>query len=163
MKISCLLRVSIKRKPLAELLSATRLPYFGAYDKSTLARFGSRKGKPLGYSGFSCRASVKEWDDFPGQVADAIKFLRRHRAALQKLRDEFDGLEIQLDFPYFLRIGTKNICVQWDSLPPALISLAGELGVGIMMSLYPSRRSARQWAKINDYAAGRIPVSCRAG
>lgn len=142
---------------------ATALPVYSAHDKSTLQRFGRQAGKAFGYSGFQCLVSKRQWDDLPGQVSDAIRFLRRHEGELKRLRDEFGVRDLRLDFPYFLRIGRKNICVQSDFLPSALVSQAGKLGVGIVLTLYTSRPSARQWEKITEYAAGRITPACRKG
>ena len=73
----------------------------------------------------------------PGQIADAIRFLQQYKSDLKQLRDEYKVRDLTLDFPYYLRIGRNNVVMQRDFLPPKLIGLAGELGIGIELSLYP--------------------------
>jgi len=129
---------------LADFLSETRFPYCDEHDRTTLQRFGRYKGKPYGYAGFQTWVSRGKFNDMPGQVAAAIRFLRRHRGELRRLRSEFKTKEMTLDFGYNLRIGTDGIAIQWDFLPPTLITLAGELGIGIEMTLYPPDRSVKR-------------------
>lgn len=45
--------------------------------------------------------------------------------------------DIRLDFPVDLRIDRVNVMSQFDYLPPELVSLAGALGLGIEISIYP--------------------------
>ena len=52
--------------------------------------------------------SESPWDSLAGQVADAIAFLKKH----------------------------KRTSPQFESFPPALISLAGALGCGLEVSIY---------------------------
>ena len=140
----CVLRVSSNGKTLTDFLSGSRMPYSAAHDKGTPQRFGRDKGKPFGFAGFQSDVSRREWDDLPGQVADAIRFLRRYRADLKQLREKYKVRDMRLDFPYYLRIGRNDVVVQCDYLPPSLILLAGELGVGIEMTLYPSPMPSRK-------------------
>jgi hypothetical protein len=133
----CVLRVSSRRKTLTDFLSESQIPHYDAHDKNTPQKFGREKGKPFGYSGFKSSVSEKEWDDLPGQIAHAIRFLQRYKSDLKQLRDEYKVRDLTLDFPYYLRIGRNNVVMQRDFLPPKLIELAGELGIGIELSLYP--------------------------
>jgi hypothetical protein len=132
----CVLRVSSHRKSLSDFLANTRLPYYESHDKADPQKFGRDKGKPYGYSGFKCAVSEASWSDLPEQIQDAVRFLKRCRKEFIRLRERFRGSDIQLDFPYELRIG-KTIFAQFDCLPPELLKSAGELGIGIEMSLYP--------------------------
>jgi aralkylamine N-acetyltransferase len=134
----CVLRVSSNRETLAEFLSNTQIPFYESHDKNTLVKRGRKKGQPYGHAGFQSVVSKKEWDDLPGQIQDAIRFLQRYQADLTQLRNKFNVADVRLDFPYNLRIGRNNIAVQFDFLPAALISLAGGLGIGITMSLWPA-------------------------
>ena len=52
-----------------------------------------------------------------------------------------------LDFPVDLRIDRKKVMAQCDYFPPELVSLAGALGFGIELSVYP--RDLEQLAKAN--------------
>jgi hypothetical protein len=133
----CVLRVSSKRKTLTDFLSASRIPYYDNHDKCTPQKYGREKGKPFGYAGFKSSVSERDWDDLPGQITDAVRFLQRYKAKLKQLREEYK-VDLSLDFPYHVRIGTNNVAVQCDFLPPKLIALAGELGIGIELTLYPA-------------------------
>jgi hypothetical protein len=160
----CVLRVAAKGETLSDFLSETRFPYYDEHDKGTLQRFGREKGKPFNYAGFKTNVSGKDWNDMPGQVSDAIRFLRRHRKALKRLQSGFRVLHATLDFPYFLRIGKNDVVIQSDFLPAALISLAGELGIGIEMTLYPDRppRKMRKMFAEPVAAPNRRPARQRA-
>jgi hypothetical protein len=148
----CVLRASSNRKTLSGFLTNARLPFYEAHDKTDLQGHGCEKGKPFGYSGFKCAVSEKDWSDLPGQIKDAILFLRRYKKDLELLRDNFK-CDVRLDFPYESRIGTfipthgKNkrdkVFAQFDYLPPDLIAKAGELKIGIEMSLYPATQRTR--------------------
>ena len=86
--------------------------------------------------------SAKDFDDFAGQVRDAIRFLKRHGAAVRKLR-RFPGVEdATLDFG----IVWHDVAVQADVLPAELVLLAGKCGLAVEVSHYPiatARRSKR--------------------
>lgn len=79
--------------------------------------------------------SDKDWDDFKGQVADAIAFLAVNELELSKLITSHDGVDAYLDFPLYSRLD-QNIVNQNDHLPRGLIILAGRLALGIEMAIY---------------------------
>jgi len=61
-------------------------------------------------------------------------FLRKHQSELSRLAS-FPGVDDRhLDFGYHHR----DAAVQCDYLPPELLALAGSLGIGIELSLYPA-------------------------
>jgi hypothetical protein len=66
------------------------------------------------------------------QIRDALLFLKRHRAALARLRNQRGVDELTLDFGIWQRSGPA----QFDHFPAALISAAGELGMGLELSRY---------------------------
>jgi hypothetical protein len=111
------------------------MPYYESHDKHEIQKIGPDKGKPFSDSGFRSDVSTKGFDDFNGQVKDAIQYLKRHKSKIVQLREAFKVKDITLDFPIDLRIGEK-IVAQFDYLPPQLISLSGELGIGIEISIY---------------------------
>jgi hypothetical protein len=74
------------------------------------------------------------------QVIDAIAFLRRHYDDLVRLGGVPDVEAISIDFGYDCRIDGETVVVQFDYLPPELLRLVGELGIGIDLSLYPKSR-----------------------
>lgn len=133
----CILRVTATRATLRDFLASASIPYYDSWDVGSIPKWGRDKGKPSSDSGFKSDVSSKDWNDLPGQIDDAIEFLRRHHSDLRRLRDERGIDDVRLDFPYHLRIGINNVVVQFDYLPPALITLAGQLGIGIELSLWP--------------------------
>jgi hypothetical protein len=66
------------------------------------------------------------------QIRDALRFLKRHRVALARLRDQAGVEDLTLDFGTHQRSGPA----QFDHFPAALISLAGDLGMGLELSRY---------------------------
>jgi hypothetical protein len=155
----CVLRVTSNRKTLTDFLSASRIPFYEAHDKNTLQRLGRNKGKPFGYAGFQSDVSAREWDDLPGQVSDAVRFLRSYKADLKLLRQRFKVRDLRLDFPYYLCVCRNNIAVQCDLLPPVLIALAGELEIGIEMTVYPPPRAHKRTKKSRTRPSTEPPPS----
>jgi hypothetical protein len=131
----CVLHVTSKRSTLSDVLTMTKLPYYASHDKSDPQPYGRNRGKPLGFSGFKVEVS-KKFVDLPGQIKNAVRFLKRYRKDLFQLRGKLRACDMTLDFSNKLRIGSK-IAAQFDRLPPKLIAMAGELGIGIQLSLYP--------------------------
>ena len=67
------------------------------------------------------------------QIRDAVSFLGRHIADIQHLCN-YPGIElVTLDFA----IESRDCVLQSEILPAELISLAGELGLAIEITLYP--------------------------
>lgn len=83
-------------------------------------------------SGFNLTVSKADFHDLPGQIADAIVFLESQKLALAALRDDPGVEQVELDFG----IARRGVAVQSDSLPPRLICLAGELGLGLCLTQY---------------------------
>ena len=92
-----------------------------------------RSRAPPSNSGFN--VLVGGGEDFPSQVEDAIRFLDDHRRELAVLR-QTPGLEgLVLDFG----VADREATARFDFLPPALIRLAAEFGMGIEVSHYRTR------------------------
>lgn len=69
------------------------------------------------------------------QVRDAIAFLRMNRDEIQRAV-EFAGVDdARLDFGVFCRM-SNDMVAHFDYFPPELLRLAGELELGIEISLY---------------------------
>jgi hypothetical protein len=133
----CVLRVSGKQFDPARDLASSQLKPYSVF-RAGEPRFASQpKGKIHDESGFKVDVSRSPWDNLAGQVADAIAFLKKHKRTLAKLRSMPEVADIRLDFPLDLRIDRKKVFTQFDYFPPALVSLAGALGCGLEMSIYP--------------------------
>lgn len=93
----------------------------------------SRCSQQFPHSGLSLDVSSAD-GDFNAEVQDAIGFLSKYEAELQRLHD-FPGVtDMRLDFGYYRR----DVVAQFDYLPPELLARVGKLGFGIELSLYPN-------------------------
>ena len=76
--------------------------------------------------------SEADFNEFPRQVGEATAFLQAHAAQVRRLCG-WPGVEsVDLDFG----IERRDVAVQCDRLPPALVRLAGSFGLGIELSHY---------------------------
>jgi len=107
------------------------LPIYSCFDK------GEPKSRNKLYESnrISFDVSQKEWDDFKGQVNDAILFLEKYSAQIKKLFATHLVTDACLDFPLWSRLD-KNIVNQNDYIPKELIRIAGDLNLSIEMSIY---------------------------
>jgi hypothetical protein len=133
----CVLRVSGRKFDPETYLASTRLAPYSVF-RAGEPRFASKpKGKTHEVSGFKVDVSRRPWSNLSGQVVDAIAFLKRHKKPLARLRSIPQVEDVRLDFPLDLRIDRRTIFAQFDYFPPKLVSLAGALGVGLEVSIYP--------------------------
>ena len=105
----CVLRVTSKSKTLARFFASAKLPHYEVHAKGDIQLYGRSKGCPFRSSGFKSAVSEKDWNDLPKQVEDAIRFLRRYRADLLRLRRSY-RCDVVLDFPYELLFTLGNRC-----------------------------------------------------
>jgi hypothetical protein len=76
---------------------------------------------------------VASFNEFTKQVAEATTFLLAHKDEIRRLVT-FPGVEtVTLDFG----IERRDVVVQSDHLPAALIRVAGALGLSLELSQYP--------------------------
>jgi hypothetical protein len=95
-------------------------------------------GRRHQWSGVHAEASPADFDEFRLQVADATRFLSDHADEIRRLRN-FPGVEaVTLDFG----IWRRDVYVQCDHFPSALVRIAGSLDVGLELSVY-SRDAAQ--------------------
>jgi hypothetical protein len=94
-------------------------------------------GKRYEMSGFTVDVSRASWSTLDGQVNDAVAFLKQHRNSLATMRSAAGVEDMRLDFPIDLRIDRETVMAQFDYFPPELVSLAGALGLGLEISIYP--------------------------
>ncbi|MCO5978681.1 hypothetical protein [Ideonella oryzae] len=81
------------------------------------------------------KVSDREFGDLPGQVQDALEFLREHSQDLQSMMAP--GASGSLDFA--VHIPSQGFVT--NSFPASLVSLAGGLGLGLDLSAYPGEGS----------------------
>jgi hypothetical protein len=133
----CVLRVAGSKFDVEAFLRTSEMhpaKVFRAADPRSPSR---SDGALYSTSGFSVAVSDADWSNLPEQVADACAFLERHAHELRALAGLETVENLRLDFPVELRMGRKDVVVQFNYLPPELIKLAGALGMGIEVSMYP--------------------------
>jgi len=132
----CVLRVTGKKFEPASFLASSKLTPYSVF-RAGEPRFTSKpSGRIHGASGFKIDVSRRPWNSLAGQVVDAIAFLKKHKAALARLRSIPEVEDVRLDFPLAVRIDRESVVVQFDYFPPELASLAGALGIGLEISIY---------------------------
>ena len=77
--------------------------------------------------------SEADFDDFKTQIKDAIAFLQSHRADVQLMLSDSEANGV-LDFA----IEWRDVAVQFDNFPAALVREAGGLGLELELSHYPA-------------------------
>jgi hypothetical protein len=129
----CILKAYSSKRSFEEYAKATALPVYGTREKGEVR--SAKNGTVRKDYSISFDVSRKDWDDFPGQVQDAIAFLKRWEADLRSFNDNCLPEAFCLDFPLWSRIN-DSIVNQNDHLPAELIRSAGILGMSIEMAIY---------------------------
>ncbi len=131
--MSCVLRASGARFDVDEFLKNSTLDVLTAFHCGEVQFATSSVTRKSEYSGMSVSASTREFSDLRGQIEEAIAFLTENDRELRRLRD-FSGLEcMDLDFP----IEDRDVVYQRDAFPHQLLSLLGELHIGLIVSRHP--------------------------
>jgi hypothetical protein len=129
----CVLKIYSDTDSFKLLAEKTVLPVYSVYEKGDL-KIASEKQTYTDYR-ISFDVSGKEWDDFDGQVKDAILFLEKYFDALNVMMQSHNISDAYLNFPIYSRLD-DTIVNQNDHLPVKLIMLAGKLSLGIEMAIY---------------------------
>ncbi len=134
----CVLRVYGEHFDPQKFLEHSSLPAYESWCKGEPRRLGAKfYGRTHDEGGFKVNVSGKEWTDLQGQIADALEFLETFRRDLSALAASSDVEQVYLDFPFASPASAEPPIYQSVFLPPKLLALAGELGVGIEVSVYP--------------------------
>lgn len=132
--MSCVLRASGTDLDPEAFLAKSALRASAVYRKGEprlgLAR---RPGAPEWLSsGFHVAVSEADFDDLPGQIEDALRFLAEHEEELRRL-GRFEGVEtVCLDFA----IDRKAVAIQSDVFDAELLWRAGALDIDLVVSHY---------------------------
>lgn len=129
----CFLKMFSDKKSFKIFATSTSIPIFSVFDKGEFRKKSSKV--PFPHNQISIDVSDKDFDDFKGQVSDAIAFLQTNFDELNLLISTNEVTDAYLDFPLYSRL-TSDIVNQNDHLPKELIVLAGKLNLGIEMSIY---------------------------
>jgi len=88
-------------------------------------------------SSISVGVSDADFSDLAAQLADAQAFLRERTEQLRAARS-YPGVEgLVFDFP----IRARDVAVQSDTFPAALLAKLGALGIDLEISRYPQSAS----------------------
>jgi hypothetical protein len=129
--LMCVLKIYSPTHSFKDYSNHGNLPIYSVYDKGEFRT----KTRQCAEFTMSLDVSDKEWNNFSGQVEDAIKFLKQNFIALNDLYVKYAVSNWYLDFPVYSRLNDQ-IINQNDHLPSELISLAGKLNLGIEMAIY---------------------------
>jgi hypothetical protein len=134
----CVLRVNGKHFDVDLHLAQSGLTAYKVYRVGEAQSASRPEGKRHEVSGFRVHVSRQPPGDLPTQIEDAIAFLAEHNKGIAGLRSAPGVDDMRLDFPVDLRIDRKKVMAQFDYFPPELVSLAGALGLGLELSIYPA-------------------------
>ena len=133
----CVLRVTGKNFDVDLHLAQSRLAAYKVF-RAGEPRFASQPdGNRHELSGFTVDVSRHPPSDLPAQIRDAVAFLKDHEKGVARLRSAPGVDDMRLDFPVDLRIDRSTVMAQFDYFPPELVSVAGALGLGLELSIYP--------------------------
>ncbi|MGA8440900.1 MAG: hypothetical protein WB762_29885 [Candidatus Sulfotelmatobacter sp.] len=136
--MSCVLRASGANFDVDEFLKVSSLDALTAFHRGAVQFLTSSVTRRSDYSGMKISVSAREFSDLNGQVDDAVGFLRENDRELRRLRD-FPGLEhMDLEFP----VEDRDLVFQRDAFPHQLLSLLGDLRIGLIVSRCPAHWGA---------------------
>ncbi len=92
-----------------------------------------------GTNGFHVSFSDADFGDLETLVDDAITFLQKYQSELKRLNLFLEVENTHIDFP----LEQRDVFMFSDTLPAKLLALAGNLGIDIVMSYYPSSESEK--------------------
>ena len=125
----CVLRAASADFRVDDFLQTTSLVPCDVYHKGEPRGLGGRLRER---SGLTILVSDADGNNLRQQVRDAIEFLERNRAEVSRLQSYIAPKEAILDFGVWKTDNFGQFCY----LPPALLRLAGSLGLGIEVSIY---------------------------
>ena len=90
-------------------------------------------------SGFNLGVSNASWNNLQKQIKETLRFLKKYKNEVMRLR-QYPGVEsLELDFPINNRMDRKRVYSQCDYLTKELIHKAGQFPLSIEISRYPHR------------------------
>jgi len=138
--MSCVLRARGPHFDVDAFLKASSLDALTAFHRGEAQFEASSVSRRGSCSGMNISVSTRESSDLKGLVGDAIRFLTDNGAELRRLRDFPGSQRMDLDFP----VEARDQVFQSDSFPPHLLSLLGELRIGLVVSRSPAYRAAEE-------------------
>ncbi len=138
--MGCVLRAYGSEFMVDRFLEESSLNPYAIYRRGEPRSENKPNGELNDNSGLKISVSDAEFEDLQVQVADAISFLKRNRKELKRLC-RFTGVEgACLDFA----LSKRDVFCQYNTLPAALLYLAGSIGLDIELSQFPARENAEE-------------------
>ncbi|GFE58738.1 DUF4279 domain-containing protein [Geobacter sp. AOG1] len=129
--MACVFRVFGDNLEIDALLEKLNMEPYRLWRKGEPRNWRFPEGKKSECSGACFTASDAEMWEFPIQVEETTEFLKMHEKDIKTIV-AFPNAEAALDFG----IELKRDFLNCDYLPPELLRLAGNLGIGIELSHY---------------------------
>ena len=129
----CFLKIHSNNHTFKKFCETTKIPVFSVFDKGEYRNKSKTRESKTFVVSFD--VSDADWEDFPAQVTDAIKFLTENFSELEELISQIPDADGYLDFPLYSRLN-EEVVNQNDHLPKELVMLAGKLNLGIEMAIY---------------------------
>jgi hypothetical protein len=118
-------------------LAQTKLCGFSKAYKGEPRLKSKPDGKKVEHSRISIETSKADFHELEKQIKDTIRYLKRHKDKLSHIEQCSEIDFATLDFGINLRIDRKKVLLQSYRFPNELLTLAGELGLDIELSIYP--------------------------
>jgi hypothetical protein len=136
--MSCILRVIGEHLALDECLAQLKRVPYRQWRKGE-PRFPVPNSRINVNSGFTLVLSESDGDFVPMQIEDAEIYLRAYKDTLKPLIARPDVDEAYIDFAWWFPVGKRGAHLQYNFFPPTLLSVCGELGLSIVVSVYADK------------------------
>ena len=138
--MSCILTIRGKNLDVEDFIQKSGLEPYKKFFKGEPRIRTKPAGKKHPFSGLSIQASDAEFNQLDKQIEDTIHFLRSNKEKLQYITSTKEVDFATLDFAIEIRIDMERVVYQFEHFPSELLKLAGSLGIGLDISLYPPPR-----------------------
>ncbi len=136
--MSCILTISGRNFNIDAFIEASKLkPYKKSYKGQPKIKT-KPDGEKLTRSLISIETSNADFDNLNKQIVDTIRYLKGNKDKLAHIAITKGIDHAILDFGIDLRIDKKKVLYQSDRFPSQLLKLAGDLGLDIELSVYPT-------------------------
>lgn len=78
----------------------------------------------------------RDFQNFKGQIADTIKFLKANHSVLYEIKNKIPDLDWEIEYGYSTKVATGELAVEGLLIPLTLVKLCSELQIEILVSLY---------------------------
>ena len=146
----CNLVILGKKLNIDSLIDEGKLDGFSKIYKGQPKYDSKPNGLKVEYSAIAIQTSKAGFDDLDQQIIDTLRYLKRNKAKLTRVR-KFKNIDIAfLDFGIKLRIDNDKTHLQVDKFPNELLRVAGDIGLDIEISIYSMTKSGKTKIRTNN-------------